>query len=272
MNLLLRGHKRFTNRRGGSRKPHLFPFRNVAASDGHAPLSIIAGVQDGLRELATRVRAATWRSNRFSWFAWGFLFAVAASEALIVLFLLLFPVVTTTTTSLGSSSTTTVPFWALPVALTPAVLTLGLAIRELLLARREAQGAPLSRFAPRPDAEELADPGWTLLVQKAQQRITQAKSETDWSFVPILLGGLGFAELVIGNAVLVFGLFSNLSIPLIFIIPATAAVSLVLFWPLYRVARRWIRGYQTLLDRQVGDLSQLESDFLWRFVGTQTAP
>jgi hypothetical protein len=241
----------------------------VSASGGPGPLPTIAGVQVGLHVLATRARAAAWRSYRFSWFAWGFLFAALASEGLLVLFDLLFPVVASTTTTMGTSTTTTGPIWAAPVALVPAIVMLGLAIRELLLARREDLGAPLSRYAPRPSAEELGDQGWTTLVQRAQQQITHAKNETDWSFVPILLGGLAFAELLIASLVSTAGLFSNLLAASIILPPTIAAVSLVLFWPLYRVARGWIRGYQTLLDQAVADLSQLESEFLWRFAATR---
>ena len=38
--------------------------------------------------------------------------------------------------------------------------------------------------------------------------------------------------------------------------------------PLYLLAREWIASYQTLLDREVGELSRLEAEFLWRFTGT----
>jgi len=231
-------------------------------------LAVIAGVQDELRALAIRVRAAAWRSYRFSWFAWGFLVATIAGEGLIVLAYIFLPVVTTAPTpTLGGSYTTfTLPIWVVPLTQTPALVVLGLAIRELLLARREAQGSPLSPYAPHLSAEEAEDPSWTFLVQKAQQRITHAKNETDWSFPPILVGGFVFAELLIVN------LLPSGALLFFVVLPLTGALLSVLFWLLYRVARRWIRGYQTLLDRLVGEFATLESEFFWHFVGTQPSP
>lgn len=237
----------------------------MTVSAGPTQLPVIAGVQDELRALAIRVRAAAWRSYRFSWLTWGFLVATIAGEGLVVL-AYVSAVITSTTTAGGTSTTSTLPIWVVPLTQIPAVVVLGLAIRELLLARRETQGSPLSRYAPHLSAEEAEDPSWTLLVQKAQERITHAKNETDWSFPPILVGGLVFAELLIVNvlpsSVLLF----------VVVFPLTAAVLSVLFLLLYRIARRWIRGYQTILDRLVGEFSTLESEFFWHFAGTQPAP
>jgi hypothetical protein len=42
----------------------------------------------------------------------------------------------------------------------------------------------------------------------------------------------------------------------------------MLLVPLYFVARSWVRSYQARLDREVGELSRLEAEFLWRFTGT----
>ena len=238
----------------------------MTAFSESAPLPIIAGVQDELRALAIRVRAAAWRSYRFSWFAWGFLVATIAGVGLVVLAYVFFPVVTTTPTLGGSETTFTLPLWVVPLTQAPAVVVLGLAIRELLLARREAHGSALSRYAPQLSAEEAEDPSWTFLVQKAQDRITHAKNETDWSFPPILVGGLVLAELLIVNFLT--------SGPLLFfvLLPLTGGILSVLFWLLYRIARRWIRGYQTLLDRLVGEFATLESEFFWHFAGTQPSP
>ncbi len=237
----------------------------MTASAGPTAMPVIAGVQNELRALAIRVRAAAWRSYRFSWLTWGFLVATIAGEGLVVLAYVL-AVVTTITSSGGSYTTSTLPVWIVPLTQTPAVAVLGLAIRELLLARREAQGSPLSPHAPHLSAEEAEDSSWTFLVQKAQQRITHAKNETDWSFPPILVGGLVFAELLIVNVL------PSSTLLFFVILPLTAAVLSVLFWFLYRIARRWIGGYQTLLDRLVGEFATLESEFFWHFAGTQPAP
>jgi len=238
----------------------------VTASVGSASQSVIAGVQDELRTLARRVRAAAWRSYRLSWFAWGFLVATIAGEGVLVLAYFLFPVVVTTASSLGGMSTRTVlPFWVAPVTQLPAVVLLVLAIRELLVARREARGSPLSPYAPSLSAEEAEDSGWTSLVQRAQERITQAKNETDWSFPPILVGGLVLFELLIANVLPSATLW-------FVIVPVTVAVLSVLVWLLYRVAHRWIREYQTLLDRLVGEFGMLETEFFGHFAGTQPSP
>ncbi len=245
--------------------PHQPLRKCVTASPGPTAMPVIAGVQYELRALAIRVRAAAWRSYRFSWFAWGFLVATIAGEGLVVL-AYVFAVVTTTTTPGGTYTTSTLPIWVVPLAQAPAVVVLGLAIRELLLARREVQGSPLSPYAPHLSAEEAEDPSWTILVQKAQQRITHAKNETDWSFPPILVGGIVFAELLIVNVL------PSSAFLFFVILPSTVAVLSVLFWLLYRIARRWIREYQTLLDRLVGEFATLESEFFWHFAGAQPSP
>ncbi len=244
-------------------QPHRY---SVTASPGPTPLPVIAGIQGELHALAIRVRAAAWRSCRFSWFAWGFLVATIAGEGLVVLAYVFFPVVTTTSTLGGSYTTFTLPIWVVPLTQTPAVVVLGLALRELLLARREAQGSSLSPYAPHLSPEEAENPSWTFLVQKAQQRITHAKNETDWSFPPILVGGLVFAELLIASALSSGALLSFV------ILPLTGAVLSVLVWLIYRIARGWIRGYQSLLDRLVSEFATFESEFFWHFAGAQPSP
>jgi len=226
--------------------------------------SSIRGIGAHLSAAERRIELAARRSRRFSWYCWGFLFGTYAGLLIFSYLGSAFAVVTTTTTSGGYSTTTTYPWWDLPVAAAIPVSLLLLAVRELVLGRRELR-APST---PAGDSELTL--GWTETVQQCQRRITHAKSETEWSFVPLVLGLFSFSEF----CVIVFFEFisPNGSTLVILIGPIVGLASLALLWPMYRAARKWIGSYQGLLDRQVGELARLEAEFLWRFAGAPPAP
>ena len=218
-----------------------------------------------LAQLDGRIRAMARRSRRFSWFCWGFLFGVYGGLALYSVVSILFPTVTTIYTTNGSMTTYTSPWWSIPVAAIPGIVLIVLAVREVVLGCYEAGRSTASpaRFAADPEG---ASTGWTETVQRCQQRVSHAKSEVEWSFVPLVLGVFGYAEIF---ASLVFQLaFPSVGLYYIILGPATALASLILLWPLYRRAKRWISDYQVVLNQQVGELSKLEAEFLWRFAGT----
>ena len=98
---------------------------------------------------------------------------------------------------------------------------------------------------------------------------THAKSEVEWSFVPLVLGWFGLAEFFFIGVEQT--LSNNATTVAILVGPLVALASLVLLWPLYLGAREWVVGYQSVLDRQVGELSRLEAEFFWQFAG-MTAP
>lgn len=224
-----------------------------------------ADIGGHLSTLDGRTQALARRSRRFSWFCWAFLFAVYASLLLYAYIAAAFAVVTTTTTAYGTSSSSVTPWWALPVSAIPGIALLSLAVREALLGDRDAdRGAVATVRASRPTPDATAA-GWTETVQHCQQRVTHAKSEVEWSFVPLVLGWFAFVELYV-----IFLLqYISTTIPAlaVFVGPAIAFGSLIVLWPLYRFAKEWVRGYQLLLDQQVGELSKLEAEFLWRFAG-----
>jgi hypothetical protein len=224
----------------------------------------IAAVDRGLASFSDRIRGAARRSYWFSWLSWGFVFAVSACTVLLVLIDLEFAVTVTTTTASGTSTTTTGPWWGLPVAVAPAVALLALAIRELLLARREELRWVAVGGSPGTAPASASEGGWVTAVQQAQKTVTQIKNETEFSFLPLFLGMLGLGEIALGVSLsgLNLGLFS-----FVWVIGGAVPVCLLVV-PLYLIARRWTRGYQALLDHQVSELSRLEAEFLWRFTGS----
>jgi hypothetical protein len=241
-------------------------FRPLSVMAGSAPLSgaTIRGVGVHLSSVASRVDSAARRSRRFSWYCWGFLFGVYGGILVFSLLGTLFAVVTTTTTAQGTSTTSTYPWWDLPASAILPVGLLVLAVREVVLGRRE------QRVLPTPTAEPDASPSWTETVQQCQRKITHAKNETEWSFVPLVLGLFGLVEFLASLAAVTVLVGTN---PLVVLVaPLIAFVSLIGLWPLYRGVRNWIGPYQRLLDQQVGDLAHLEAEFFWRFAGAPPTP
>jgi hypothetical protein len=228
-----------------------------------APGLATVSIDRGLASLSERIRRAARRSYRFSWFSWGFVFAIALSTGLFTLIDFYFQITTMTTFPGGSSSTSSDPWWAVPVALLPSVVLLALAVRELLVARREAARGAVPAVPSADAPASQTEGGWIVAVQQAQKTITHMKNETEFSFVPLVLGAFsvgGAAALLLPAETLLMGYW------VVVLLGVGAALVLVL--PLYVLARGWISGYQTLLDRQVGELSRLEAEFLWRFTGT----
>ncbi|MGD0587581.1 MAG: hypothetical protein ABSA63_02145 [Thermoplasmata archaeon] len=232
--------------------------RDVAQSSSPLSDSSIEGIGIHLSTAAGRIDLAARRSRRFSWYCWGFLFGTYAGLLVFSILANLFQVVTTTTTSQGVSVTTTYPWWDLPVSAAIPVALLLLAVREVVLGRRELRMPPTST-----GTSELTL-GWTEAVQQCQRKITHAKSETEWSFVPLVLGLFSLTEVCV---FILFDFISPTGTSTILIAPVVGFGSLALLWPLYRAARKWIGSYQRLLDRQVGELARLEAEFLWRFAG-----
>jgi hypothetical protein len=223
----------------------------------------------GLAESRRRVDAQVRRGRRFSWFAWGFLFAFGFGEVLVSLLFLLFPMVTTTVSGSGTSTTSAPPAWGVIVAFAPAAVLLGLAVRELVLGRREARGGPPPGRTTDPDPSNA--PPWIEEIRVAQQRLTRGASEIEWSFVPLVLGFIAFAELGVASG-LASANFSGAG--LTFVIPSVAGllIGIVPLWPLYRIAKQWIRAGQERLELQSRRLVQLEVEFLWRFAGSGATP
>ncbi len=220
--------------------------------------------QRGLEASRRGAEALARRARRFSWLCWGFLFALALGELLLVTLELLFA----PSTLSGSSTSTTGAAWGPFLSYGPAGVLLGLAVRELLVGRREARDGPGA--VPTTEGSPAA-PSWIEEVRAAQQRLTRAASEIEWSFVPLVLGCIALAELAAALALSVTG-------------PSTTATAVVLpgllglaigvlpLWPLYRIAQQWIRFGQERLELQSRELAQLEAEFLWRFIGSGAAP
>lgn len=179
---------------------------------------------------------------------------------------LVFPMVTTTVSSSGVSTRTTAPVWDPIVAFAPAVILLGLALRELILGRREARGA--SSWLAGPDRDPSVAPPWIEEVRVAQERLTRGASEIEWSFVPLVLGFLALGELGVSLALNGTG-GSGSSTALVVFGPLLGGllIGVLPIWPIYRAAKQWIRAGQERLELQSRELTLLEAEFLWRFAG-----
>lgn len=232
-------------------------------TDGTEPTSALSyRVQVHLTDLSTRIRETARRTHRFSWYCWGFLFALFFGEGLWIVLGLLFPVVTTTVSPGGSISTDySSPYWAFPIAFAPCVVLLGLALRELWAGRRSTREGSSAH----PAGEPTGDAGWTETVRESQQLLTQAKNEAEFSFVPLVFGLFGVFELV--AIALTEILDPTVGYPFFTLAPFVAVPFLLLLFPLYRVAQRWVGYFQGLLETEAKGLTQLESDFYWRFAG-----
>lgn len=173
--------------------------------------------------------------------------------------------VTTTYTPYGSSTTTTSPVWVFPVSLFPVPLPLALAIREIELGRHEGRTGASRVLPSRREAPSPPGAGWTELVQRSQQLITHMRSETETAFIPLILGTYGAGSFV--GLLLVWSLSSPSSQDTILLVYLFLLPFLLLLVPFFLAVRRWARGYQARLDRQVRTLSQLEQAFFVRFAG-----
>jgi len=209
----------------------------------------ITAIDRDLGSLSDRLRGAVRRSYWFSVLAWAFGIAVAVGT--------LVPYQTTKVTAGGSTSTSG-PAWTAPVFFLSLTVILVFAVLALLVARREALAGEVPRSST-PTATQ-SEGGWVAAVQHAQKIVSRMKHVTEFSFVPLILGTLvmgvwGVSALLTGTRLEPWGLALG-------VVPVA-----LLAGALYLISRGWIGSYQTLLDRQVGELSHLEAEFLWRFTG-----
>jgi hypothetical protein len=214
----------------------------------------------GVRSLLERARSVARRSHRISWLSFGFLFAVYGGFFVLALLGVADPVVTTTMTAGGGTATsTTWPTWGYALAMPPAIVVLALMVREFLRGRSELEGAPPAAAPPTDGADE----GWTRQAVEAQKLLADAKHETDSSLFPLAFAFLGLGEMAgLEGAFLLLPSLSGLAF---FIGLGLGFAGLLLLIPFWRLARTWIGGNQTLLDRQVREVSELETAFLARF-------
>jgi len=232
----------------------------MAVSGSSDPLSL-TGIGGHIAGIDGRIRSLARSTNRFSWLSWGLLFAVYLGLLLWGIVFSLLPVKSTN----GVGTSILAPWWDVFILAGPGVVLLYFVIREAVIGHREfSLGTSGSTKDDRAELEP-APTGWTETIQRCQQRLTHSKSEVEWSFVPLFLGCASLAWFVVANVQSV--LFPGAG-PIVFLVnPVVAFGSLLLLLPFYRYAQQWVAGYQRLLDRQVGELSKLEAEFLWRFAG-----
>jgi hypothetical protein len=232
----------------------------MAASAPANTLSV-TGIGNHLSDLEGRIRALSRRTRRFSWLSWGLLFAVYLGVAVWAII----AVYVTFAIASGGGTATTSAWWDVLVLFIPGGVLLYFVVREAVMGRREfSRGTTAPSPGDRPEPEP-GSAGWTETVQRCQQRLTHAKSEVEWSFVPLVLGWFALVEFAAAGVQSVLVPWGNSIFTLVD--PVVAIGALLLLWPLYRYAREWVAEYQRLLDRQVGELSKLEAEFLWRFTG-----
>jgi hypothetical protein len=222
------------------------------------------GAVVGVRSLLDRARSVSRRSHRISWLSFGFLVALYGGIVVLSVLGAIYPVSTTTTLANGSTQTTTTwSTWGYLIAAPPALIVLGLLVRELVLGRAELRAGP-GTAGPPPGDEEGS--GWTQQAVEAQKLLADAKHETEISFAPLAFGLLGMGELVAVEGLEV--LFPSTAALDFFVSLGLGFLALLALVPLYLLARGWILGNQALLDRQVREVSELEQAFLERFART----
>lgn len=225
-----------------------------------------AGIGGHLSDSGARIQQVARRSRRFSWYSWGFLIVSLVSFSLAPIVGSYYPTTVTTTTLTSVSYYTTLPWWVVPLGLAAPLTLVALAVREVALGRRESRAEPVGPSSAIRTTTDEGPPNWTEVVQRSQKMLTHSKSEVEWSFVPIVLGFVGAVGWLFDMADQLLPPTAN-NAQWVFYGPVVALPLLALLWPLYRAAREWIGAYQSLLDRQVGEISRLEAEFLWRFGG-----
>jgi hypothetical protein len=178
--------------------------------------------------------------------------------------------VKTTLVNGGTSTTYSAPYWAIPVSFAPAVILLVLALREVYRGFSPRAPAEAPQEGSVKAALDDSDAGWTELVRQTQEKLTHSKHETEISFIPLVLGFLGGAELAsFGIAMLLPPAYQT---PLFFLLAPIGAIPFIvgILWPLYRMFRGSVGGVQRELERHVDGLTHLESEFFVRFGGLAT--
>lgn len=228
------------------------------------PSGPIDSMLQRLTSFQNLLRSAARRSWFFSWFSWGFLFAVLIGLGVVFVLSVLFPLVTSTVTPSGVTYSTASQLWAYLLPMLPSVALLFFAVRQVMLGREEARTGASQVRPSRREAPSSPGASWTEVVRRSQELIAQMRSESEAAFVPLLLGGLILGVLVPGVLLTGYSITAPLSpfVAYLLVFPF-----LLLLIPLYLGVRDWTRGYQVLLDRQVGSLSRLEQEFFTRFAG-----
>ena len=234
--------------------PAVPPVAGTGSAPGDLP-GPIGRVESKLLALDAGIRAAARRSNRISWYAWGFLFAAFAGLPVAELGLLY--------ASLRSGSGV-LPVGVLAIALIPALGLLALLLRELGAGLAESR-----RDRPGPGPTGPSEPAGLLelslvTVQADQKEISRVRGELEISMVPLILGGIVLVEYVDSLILLTwFPGFGGLSVVYLPVIPLVLIVPFI--WFVWRAARQWVGRYQQGLDDRVREMVALEGEFLGRF-------
>lgn len=226
----------------------------------------VEGVIADVRSILDGAKRISRRSYWLSWFAWGFVFALYGGYFALIYVFLAYP---SFGTSLLAGTTTDGLTFALisSLAFLPSAAFLFASFYEIRQGRRDARRALTGGgVPPGTGPTEMGGTGWTPQVVETQKLLSDAKSETEFSFLPLTLGMIGVGSIVglaiagelawtgLANLVGSYGIAAVL----------TAAVA----YPLYRVAQDSVKSLQRRLDRQVQDVAALEEQFLARFTGS----
>lgn len=219
----------------------------------------ITEIEGQLSTVRDRVRSTARGSRRFYWLSWGYLIGTVGA-AIASYFISIQLLVQNAGT--GASSGNAYPFWGLVLPLIPAFGLLALAIGQLWVGYRGSRtgftSSPEGRVSASAPVDDMT---WTELVQRAQKDLTQARGHAVSGFIPLLLGTL----VLCGSSVAYQSSGIAFGVTYAVFVPEVGLVLLLALLPLYLVARRWVARYQSLLDREVGELSRLESEFRSRF-------
>ncbi len=226
----------------------------------------VEGVIADVRSILDGAKRVSRRSYWLSWFAWGFVFALYGGYFAMIYVFLAYP--SLGTSLLAGTVTGGLAFTLVSaLAFLPCAAFLFASFYEIRQGRRDARrvlaGVGASSGA---GPAEMGGTGWTPQVVEAQKLLSHAKSETEFSFLPLTLGMIGIGSIV-GLAIAgqlgwtgLANLFGSYGIAGVL----TAAIA----YPLYRVAQGSVKSLQQRLDRQVQDVTELEEQFLARFTGS----
>lgn len=225
----------------------------------------MAAAQAQLEETGRQVARVARRGRRIVLYDWSALVALGLGSLLITLLFDLAPTLDTTTGA--GTAVTTVPAWAPIASAAPAIALLAMAVREILVGRRETLGhRPVAPNAP--TIFDVGTPSWIGGVREVQEAIARTARSIEWSFVPFALGVISLA-VYLASSYLGGGLPG--SVGDLLIAPALGLLaSVVPLWLTYRAAKQWTRAFQDGVEHQVEDMSLLEAEFLGRFAGARS--
>jgi hypothetical protein len=206
------------------------------------------------RTFEGQVRWTARRASLFFFCSWGFMLAAVLGVILGACLEVIYASIFAGYTLFSAVLPSPVPTWALGMGMVPAALFLALAVLEVWKGHREVQSWALRVPESSGEARAPSDVSWVQRARRTQRLISNIKNDTDYGFIPLLIGGLFLACIF---WVPMLSQTAPRVPPLLVDYGLLPTPVVALLGALFLTVRRWTRPYQTLFDRQLADLLRL---------------